>query len=439
MSANLSSVQSQPLPVALYLMPGCGICYQVKGFLERHEVPVELRWITEPANQAWVDAYVAEHGRAQAPLLLVGDEVLQGYQPDPMRELLSRAGYDLSKSAKAPAATVRDHIELPEEALWVTNFLDGSISFVDPSTLQTVAESVPLGAESNPVAVAFDKDTDVVAVSDMGRHCVVFFDYRKRTYLRGNLQDSTLATPRQLGDIVLDPKRHRFYVGSVGASALLAIDSTTGQFVNGTAERSSVPIGTFAGGVLLDEVNDRVYVRTSAGCVAIDLERFASLRGELELSTLPVGSGRNLAFNPALGLLYAGSSDDRLYYVDAARFDFAFGDPVASSVETERSPFGMGADPDAGLVFTTCVGTNRLLAFDASEPRPSRCAPLDVRSATRTIALLDDHVLAVSSFDDGSVCLVDSRTNTFLHDTFEASRIAVGEGPRGMAYVGSGQ
>ncbi|MGE0387977.1 MAG: glutaredoxin domain-containing protein [Gammaproteobacteria bacterium] len=437
MSADPATIPASPLPVALYLMPGCGTCYQVKGFLARHGVPVELRWITEPANQAWVDDFVASHGRAQAPFLVVGEDVLQGYQPDAMRALLARAGHVLAQPAAVPAAApVKSRVAIPADALWVSNFLGGSVSFVDPATRSALGEPVAFGAESNPVSVAFDPESGVVAVSDMGRHCVVFFDRNARGFLHGTLEASTLATPRQLGDLVFDARRRRFYVGSVVEGLMLAIDSTTGRFANGTAERSSVAIGTFAGGTLLDPVNDRIYVRTNDGVLAIDLQTFAPLRGSLEASTLRVGAGRNLAFDATRGLLYLPAFDDRLVYVDAARFDYAFGDRLASSIATERAPFGVAVAPGAGLAFVTCVGTNRLHAFDAAAPRASSFAPLEVSGATRTLALLQDDVLAATSFDDGSVALVDARTLRWLHGDFQASRIATGEGPRGMAWVG---
>ncbi|MBV9510095.1 MAG: hypothetical protein JO303_07430, partial [Caulobacteraceae bacterium] len=54
---------ASPAPLALYLMPGCGTCHQVKGFLERHHLPVELRWVTEAEHEAWVREHLVGAGR----------------------------------------------------------------------------------------------------------------------------------------------------------------------------------------------------------------------------------------------------------------------------------------------------------------------------------------------------------------------------------------
>lgn len=426
-----------PPPVALYLMPGCGTCHQVKGFLERHRVPVELRWLTEPAHQAWVDDHLKHQGgRRQAPFLVVGPDVLEGYQPQALRTLLQRVGYDLSQpTAPRPGASVRARIELPTTALWVTNFIDGSIDLVDPVTLQKVGDPLPLGEDSNPVSIAHDPDHGTVAVADMGRHRVVCFDTHAGGYLGGSMETATLATPLQLGDIVFDSRRHRFYVGSIGTGMVLAIDSRTGRFVHGDVARSALPVGSFGGGLCYDPVRDRLYVRTKDGVVCVDAETFAPWRGDLDASTLPLAGGRNLALDAERGMLYVPTLDGHLHYIDTARFAFAGSGHQACCVATERTPLGVVAAPALGRVYVTCMGTNRLQAFDAARPAALDLPCLEVMGGSRSLTLVDDATLAISSFDDASVVLVDLHAHGYRLGSFARSRIAVGQGPRGMAYI----
>ncbi|MBV9511944.1 MAG: hypothetical protein JO303_16850, partial [Caulobacteraceae bacterium] len=414
------------------LMPGCGTCHQVKGFLERHHLPVELRWVTEAEHEAWVREHLVGAGRPLSlPYLLVGEEVLSGYDPAALRRSLARAGFQLRDTAAASAAADEADVVLPRPGLWVTNFLDGSLSFIDPRTGARLAPDLPLGADSNPVSLAQDPASGVVAISDMGRSCVAFVDGKTGRWLRGDREASSVATPKQPCDIVFDARRGRFYIPLVDAGRLAAFDSATGKPLHGDIATSSVEVGRNAGGLLLDPVADRILLRHGEGVLAVACAEFDG-RGPEDRRTFACGPGRNMALDAKARRLYVPTFDGTVAYVDADSLDYAFGSAKASCVVVDRTPFTLEVDPSAGALLVSCMSNQTLHMLDAVAARRLPIGPRALPAAARTMCRLGDGVVAVSAFDENTVVFLDSRTGAPLDGEAGSSRAATGRGPRGL-------
>ena len=424
--------EATAIPV-LYLMPGCGTCHQVKGFLERHQIPVELRWVTEARHEAWVREHLAGEGRPLGlPYLLVGEAVLSGYNPAALRRVLAEAGFELTTAtaAAAPSAEVSD-APMPRPGLWVTNFLAGSLSFVDPRTGARLAPDLPLGADSNPVSLAQDPASGVIAVSDMGLSCVLFIDGKTGRWLRGDREASSIDVPKQPCDLVFDGRRGRFYVPLVDAGRLAAFDSATGRLLRGDVAASSVEVGRNAGGLLLDPIADRILLRSGEGVLGVPCEEFDGA-GPDGRRRFAFGPGRNMALDVESRRLYVPTFDGAVAYVDADSLDYAFGSPEASCAVVDRTPFTLEVDPSTGTVLVSCMSNQTLHLLEAAAPRPRPGPVRSLPAAARTMCRLHDGVVAVSAFDEDMVVFLDSRTGEALDLGEGPLRAATGRGPRGL-------
>jgi len=423
----------RPLP-RLYLMPGCGICHQVKGFLERHDIPAEMCWITESRHELALQELLKTYtGPRSVPFLVVGDEIVQGFQRDAITSMLARAGYAVRKENVDGAVATEKPVVLPSDALWVANFLDGSVSFVDLPSGRRLADDLSFGPESNIMSVAYDPGANVAAISKYGQHALVFFDMAKRTYLGGNAAGATLPTAAGPADIVVDAKRHRFYVPATQAGLVMAVDSRTGRFANGTLQNSSVAVGrSLTGGIAIDPGLDRIFVSTEGRLCAVDLDTFRLVGDGLD-----VGIHRGVAVNPRTHRVYvAGSERHAVIYVDGRTMRYAFGDLENSTVQTDRTPFAIAVDGESGLVFVSCMTSQRIQILDAASPTLSGLPPLDAAATTRTFAFIGDGLLAASSFDDGEVSFVDCRQGRYLNGARSRVAVPVSKGARGIAWVG---
>lgn len=80
---DFSQLHSEP--VVMYATEWCGYCAQAREFLARHNVPY-FEYDIE-ASEEGLRQYKAI-GRRGVPVMLVNGEVVQGYRPDKMAELL---------------------------------------------------------------------------------------------------------------------------------------------------------------------------------------------------------------------------------------------------------------------------------------------------------------------------------------------------------------
>ncbi len=78
-------------PVKLYAISTCGWCRRTKRFLEQNKIDAEVTDVDllEGEEKEKTRAAVAEvNPRRSYPTLIIGDQVVVGYDEDRMRELL---------------------------------------------------------------------------------------------------------------------------------------------------------------------------------------------------------------------------------------------------------------------------------------------------------------------------------------------------------------
>lgn len=73
--------------VILYSQPGCPPCFAAKAFLQSRNVPFEYKDVQ--ADPVALSELLALNSRS-TPTLLVGDEVMIGFDPDQLTTLLEK-------------------------------------------------------------------------------------------------------------------------------------------------------------------------------------------------------------------------------------------------------------------------------------------------------------------------------------------------------------
>lgn len=426
--------------VALYMMPGCAVCTQVRRHLERAQVRFEVRWLSEPEHADWVHRWIAADAsrKGSAPFLAIdGQQVVQGYDPRVIDAALAAAGLGAGASPGAPESQPRRGAA-PPEGWWVCDIDDGALRFLPPDAAPDAAALEPyeLGPGSMPIAVAHEPASDTVAVSDFAGARVVFFDRRTGLPAGGDLASSCLAVPAQPSDIVVDARRGRFYVVCAEGGAVVMIDAATRDFAGGSRASATISTGgPTAGSLAFDPGLDRLYVRRLDDVLALDVAAGTALAPSPRL-----GMGRNVAVDARTHTLFVPALDGErraLEYLDARTGAFLNGDRAASGVGLPGSPFGLVADPGRGAVFVASLAPDVLGAFDVAGPRPlPGGGDLPMPGAARTLALdATSGVIAASVVDRGAVVFLDASARAYRGGSLEAATVPVGGMPRGLAAV----
>lgn len=76
--------------ITLYTAPGCGHCRQLRDFLRRSRVPFQ-EW--DIARNRRAEAEFRRLGARGVPVLTVGAERVDGFDPKRLRQVLRKAGF----------------------------------------------------------------------------------------------------------------------------------------------------------------------------------------------------------------------------------------------------------------------------------------------------------------------------------------------------------
>lgn len=95
-----TSAQSGPVPIVLYLQPDCGSCDEMKEFLTVKNIPITEKNVKD--NAEFRKELESKTGRsARVPVLVIGEQLIQGYDSERMTSALRDAGY-LPANADSP-------------------------------------------------------------------------------------------------------------------------------------------------------------------------------------------------------------------------------------------------------------------------------------------------------------------------------------------------
>lgn len=95
-------VETERLPVTLYVAPRCDACDLVRHWLTQRNVPhKEINAATDSEAQAELNK---RYGQIGVPALAVGDSFTLGYNPIEFERVLNGAGYAVAVPEKAAAA-----------------------------------------------------------------------------------------------------------------------------------------------------------------------------------------------------------------------------------------------------------------------------------------------------------------------------------------------
>jgi len=221
--------------------------------------------------------------------------------------------------------------------VWVTNYLDASVSAIDERT-NTVIATLPTG--STPHDITVDPFRGTVYVANDGGRSITVIDEATLTVT------NTVTVPNNLNSVGIgvDPVRGlvgvaAFSVGFV-SSYLLVLDERTNQFIDTVTVLAAGPT-----------VQERV---------AVDSIRKAFYLPDIETGTLDVISDPDFVVKA---------------YIPT-------GSPVAS-----QGPFGVAEDPITGLVYTVNSGAAAVAAIDPQKRVVEATIPIPNAQGLNFIAL----------------------------------------------------
>jgi hypothetical protein len=189
---------------------------------------------------------VARHGSGPAPLTLVGDEAIFGFDQARLNLVLGKAGLLGEAPARASADPVRLEPRAPfSEALAIASFHGDGVHFVHAPTgrylgagLQRSTVAVP----GRPIGIEACHPWGTIAVVRYEGGGVTLLSARDGSYLRGDAASSSTAT----GQLPLYALAHHeeplLYVSNSESSSLTVLDPRSGAYAFGDLARSTLSL-----------------------------------------------------------------------------------------------------------------------------------------------------------------------------------------------------
>ena len=271
----------------------------------------------------------------------------------------------------------------------VTNFEDGTLTIVDPTT-DTVAAPISVGA--GPWAAAIHPLGTEAYVTNREGSSVSVLD------LAGRTVDGTIAVGGQPHGVVFDPAGARAYVASFDADAVFVIDTAT------RAVRGTIPVGLAPVGLSLSPGGTHLYV-SNYGSNEVSVIDTTS---ESVIAT--VATGRRplqMAIDAERGRLYVTNFEGRSVSVIGLASN-----TVLATIAVERNPFGIAVDGPHARAYVTNAGADTVSVIDAGALAPLATIPvsggplgigLDLVGARAFVARTSANELAVVDTASGRV------------------------------------
>ncbi len=233
----------------------------------------------------------------------------------------------------------------PTPLLAVANSRASSVTFVDPLTLTTLGDEIPVGRF--PIDMAFSADGQLLFCSSDDDQSIVVLDVQTRTPVGSPI--SIGGVPRRL---TLSPDGNSLFVAKyVEDGAVLVVDVRT------RAITATIPVGPFPTGLALQPDGKRLFAASfnASTVTAIDLSTLKPIE------TFEMSTGYGLLIHPTRPLLYSiVSMDDEVQVVD-----------YATKAEVARVPVGQkptysAISPDGRFVYVVNGTDGNVMKLDTA-------------------------------------------------------------------------
>jgi 6-phosphogluconolactonase (cycloisomerase 2 family) len=422
----------------------------VKAWLSQHRVPYAAKLLTDDANRR----ELGNRRLRTAPVIVIGDQELQGYDPRALRETFSRLGLlrdQADASFSEPAVQLRPQAALVN-ALVCADFLASSLTFVDARRgrhLGADREASTMSVPGRPISVAAHPRCRTLVSVNHEAGSVSFLSLKDGGFLHGDLERSTRRSGIEPMYALAHPRHPLFYVTNAQSRDITLFDAASGDYAFGALERSRVALPGMPGVMTLHPGLDLLYVRQREGTVTLlNALTLAPYRGDLLASTVRVGHGRALALSADGRVLHAPlyspqhpDEPQGLALFDAESMQPLDGTPERSLRPTGATPFGIAAHPTKPLVYVACLGAHTVELRDAASGHylngtaENSSVPVDSGARAMLVDPRDD-CLYVASFDTSTLMMRNALTGAYRFATREASSLALGQGPRDLRLLG---
>ncbi len=418
----------------------------MKEFLSRHRIEFSTRFLTDEANRQEVQ----RRGGGNAPLTLIGEEQVWGFEPEKLRSALERAGLTSGDRRLGDTSRTDDVAPLAvplEGSVAVANFLDNSLTFLSSESgtyLVGGMESSTVPLDGHPIVVEPCPLGDTLAVVNYEGGSVTFLSLTDGSFVRGTYEASTRPSGVLPLHAVAHPELPLLYVSNSESQDLTVFDPSKADYAFGSREQSSVRLPGKPGTMAIDAKGEILYVRVrQGGVVMLNARSLTPWTGDLATSTFSTGGGRGIAL---------AADGERVFVPEALGtaeglgvYRAESGVPLhstrdSSALPSGAVPFAVAAHPSRPIVYVSCFGPQRIEFRDARSGEyllgSAESSSVEVGAGARAMLVDPDReVLYVSCFDEGSVIMLDATTARYRNDTRAASTVQTGSGPRGLALV----
>lgn len=417
----------------------------MKGFLSRNGVRFGVKLLTDPAHRA----ELARRGTGAAPLTLVGDQAIFGFDQARLNAMLGQAGLLGEAHASAAPDPVRLDAQVPlAEALAIASFHGDAVVFVHSLTGRYLGPSLQrssVAVPGRPISVAACPPWGTIAVVRYEGGGVTMLDARDGSYLHGDADSSSSATGALPLHALAHPEEPLLYVSNSESRSLTLLDPRSGACARGTLARSTISVPGQPGVMVLQREADRLHVRLREGAVLVlDARTLEPARGSMRDSCFEVGRGRGLALSHDERILYVpetlDSHDDALALFDARTCRPLFGTRERSRFPTAPTPLAIATHPSRSIVYVSCFGAQVVELRDGETGAylhgSAAASSVSVGSGARAL-LIDgrDDIAHVTSFDEATLFSFDAQSGAPRFREREAPTLPLGPGPRGMALL----
>jgi YVTN family beta-propeller protein len=301
-----------------------------------------------------------------------------------------------SASAAGPATT----------RIYVTNYLDDTVSVIDGSTGKIVA-TVRVGVAPTQMAVSPDRRS--VYIADAGSNSVSVLNTTNNTIAR------TIALPRRSKPIgvALSPNGRYLYTADGGSNRVSVLDTRTKRVV------ASARVGTQPVSVAVAPDGKTVYAANSgSGDVSVIDARTKRIVRSVRTGRFPSG----VAVTPDGASIYVTNELSGVTVINAAT------GTVQAKLRVP-SPFSVAVSPNGDRAYVTDLGPGTLTVIDTRTDRVSSTVSIGPYGTDPfTVTVTGDAVYVANQGAD-TLSVIDPST---LNVT---ATVATGNSPYGIAVV----
>jgi YVTN family beta-propeller protein len=260
--------------------------------------------------------------------------------------------------------------------IYVANWLDGTVTVIDGTTLSTT--TVRVG--STPWSLAVNAVTNKIYVANSGSNTVTVIDGTNNSVIK------TVSVGGYPESVAVNPATNKIYVANESSNTVTVIDGTNNTVI------ATVSVGTGPVWLAVNPATNNIYAANICGydpsCYSPGTVTVIDGTNNTVIATVFVGSDpRFAAVNPVTNKIYVVNyADNTVTVIDGTN------DSVIATVSVGSNPLYAAVNPVSNKIYVTGDGSNNVTVIDGTNDSVIKTVPagsypywLAVNPVTNTI------------------------------------------------------